>query len=304
MSLELLESLFLTEQLDPWPKEFINSMVPEVKVIYSDVDGTLLGPGGCLFVDAKHGYTGAPAQAILACHMHKIDIVLVSGRNRKQLHGDARILGLNNWIAELGCQLVYGMGETVVLNVGDFAVEEETIWQTIDLGGAPGLLLDKYKGKLEYHLPWSENRECTHIFRGWIDVDAVNGFLASEGYDHLKIVDNGQVKRRSPDLCPGQSEIHAYHLLPKASSKASAVRKDREIRKIPKEATVAIGDSVSDLELAPEVGILFLVRNAITESSGILDKIKDYPNVFITHEAMGLGWAEAVSFLIGRRYLW
>ncbi|MBE0448609.1 MAG: hypothetical protein IBX64_11020 [Actinobacteria bacterium] len=303
MFLELLETPSLTELAGSWPKELTEAMVPDIKVIYSDVDGTLLGPGGCLFMDVKSGYTGIPAQAILACHMHKIDVVLVSGRNRHQLCGDARILGFKNWIAELGCQLIYNMGETVVLNVGDFAIEEGTIWQAINSGGAPHFLLDRYKGELEQHLPWSENRECTHIFRGWIDVDVVNDALRSEGYGRLKIVDNGCVRRRSANLNPDLPEVHAYHLLPRASGKASAVRKDRELRGIPREATIAIGDSVSDLELAPEVGALFLVRNAITESPGILDKMRNYPNVFITHESMGLGWAEVINYLIGRRYV-
>lgn len=301
MTLDLLDRLAITEKVDPWPEELIRAIVPDIKVIYSDVDGTLLGPGGCLFVDSKHGLTTKPAQAVIKCHEHNIDVVLVSGRNRNQLHSDARILGFKNWICELGCQITYNMGEVAILNVGDFPIGKSTVWQTIKEGGAPALLLDKLKGKLEYHLPWSENREFTHIFRGFIDVDMVNALLYEHGFDQLKIIDNGRVRRRSELLDVSLTEIHAYHLLPRASDKASAVQKDRETRGIPKNLTAAIGDSATDLELASEVGVLFLVRNAVTESLGLLEKIGAYPNVFVTHEAMGLGWAEAIDFLVGEK---
>ncbi|MCL6473214.1 MAG: hypothetical protein K6T91_10480 [Firmicutes bacterium] len=302
MGLDLLERLSIAEYVEPWPAELIDIMVPELKVIYSDVDGTLLGPGGCLFMDANHQFTSIPAQAILECHMHRIDVVLISGRNRHQLHSDARILGFKNWIAELGCQLVYNMGEIVVLNVGDFPAEENNVWKEIQKSGAPELLLNKFKGLLEYHYPWSENRECTHLLRGSIDVEAANAFLQDAGFEQLKIIDNGPVRRRSENLSPDILRIHAYHLLPKASGKASAVRKDRETREIPRNMCAAIGDSVADLELAPEVGVLFLVRNAVLEDPEIMNKIHEFGNVFITRESMGLGWAEAVGFLIRRLY--
>ncbi|MBS3908628.1 MAG: hypothetical protein KGZ93_03195 [Actinobacteria bacterium] len=303
MFLGVKESPVLGKELSEWPLALLDNIVPDVKVVYSDVDGTLFGPGGCLFKNEDHEYTAAAAQAILACHLHRIDVVLVSGRNRHQLHGDARILGFQNWIAELGCQLVYGMGETVVLNAGDFRTEGKTVWEAIEAGGAPALLLESYAGLLEYHLPWSQNRECTHIFRGRIDTEEANELLAREGFADVKIIDNGEVRRRSERLRADIPEIHAYHLLPAASGKASAVRKDRELRAIPKETTIAIGDSASDLALAPEVGALFLVKNAITKNSGLLDAVKNYPNVFVTNHAMGAGWAEAIHYLIGRKYV-
>ncbi len=303
MSMNLTESFSLVDFVEPLPAELIRMMLPEVKVIYSDVDGSLLGPGGCLFKDAKHALTGRPANAVLECHQHNIDVVLVSGRNRHQLFADARLLGFKNWIAELGCQIIYNMGEVLLNNIGDFPIGEETVWDAINSVGAPKVLLDEYKGFLEYHLPWSDNRECTHLLRGSINTDAANGLLKDNGFEQLKIIDNGKVRRRSDALDPSIEEVHAYHLLPKSSSKATAVLKDRETRGIPKNACAAIGDSIADLELAPEVGVLFLVRNAIKENPQILERIKDYPNVFITHEEMGLGWAEAVGYLLGKSYL-
>lgn len=302
MGLGVLDKLSVIDYVEPWPAELIDLMAPETRVIYSDVDGTLLGPGGCLFLDSNHGYTSSPAQAIVSCHLHKIDVVLVSGRNRVQLHADARILGFNNWISELGCQIAYNSGQVLMSNIGEFQAGERTVWEAIKESGAPELLLKEYDRRLEYHLPWSDNREFTHMFRGWIDVDEANALLKDSGFGGLKIIDNGKVRRRSERLDPKITEVRAYHLLPEASSKASAVRKDQETRGIAKSRCAAIGDSIADLELAPEVGVLFLVRNAVFENPEILELLKDHPNVFITHGEMGLGWAEAIRFLIGRNY--
>lgn len=302
LELNLFDRLAINDHTETWPAGLLDFMAPQTKVIYSDVDGTLLGPGGCLFVDENQNYTGSVALAVLQCHLHKVDVVMVSGRNRHQLFNDARILGFKNYVAELGCQIAYNLGEVVMLNVGDFTVLGETIWQAIEKSGAPQLLLQNFSGRLEYHAPWSGARECTHLLRGSIDVEAANSLLQDSGHDNLKVIDNGRVKRRSENLDPNILEVNSYHLLPKEAGKASAVRKDRETRGIPKEFCAAIGDSVADLELASEVGVLFLVKNAVIENPSILELLPKYPNVFVTHEAMGLGWAEAVGFLLSRNY--
>jgi hypothetical protein len=93
-------------------------------------------------------------------------------------------------------------------------------------------------------------------------------------------------------------EIHAYHLLPRLSGKCEAVKKDRDLRKTPKESTIAIGNAASDLTLANEVGAFFLVKNALFQDSEIEEKISQFNNVFITDEEMGLGFAEVINFLV------
>ncbi|MCL4499086.1 MAG: HAD hydrolase family protein [Chloroflexi bacterium] len=284
-----------TQDMAKW----VRALVPVPKVLYSDVDGTLLGPGGCLFFDAQQNLTLEPARAIMACHLSKIDVVLVSGRGRLQLLGDARVFGFENWVAELGCLLVYDKGELIVRNIGDFEPGEETVYRAIAQSGAPDLLFHKYQGRLEYHKPWSDERECSHLLRGLIDVSEANKLLAEAGFAKMKLIDNGRVHRTSPGLSLDLPEVHAYHLLPKGSGKASAVRKDRELRGIPRESTIAIGDAESDLELADEVGIFFLVANALYESRDIERLVAEKDNVIVTKRAMGLGWAEAIGYLTG-----
>ena len=279
-------------------QEQIASMLGPVKTIYTDVDGTMMGPGGCFFLSAQYDYTLEPARALLSAHRNDLDIVIVSGRNRLQLLENARLLGIRHYIAELGCQIVHELGKEVFFTAADLVDKHsgKSVFQIIAESGAVEMLFENFARRLEYHTPWSEQRECTHLFRGFIDIELANNILQDHGFSSLKVIDNGVIGRSG--TLNGLHEIHAYHLLPKASGKVEAVQKDREIRSIPRSHTVAIGDAVSDLEIADQVGALFLVKNALTKDSGIEQQAERFDNVFITSEEMGLGFAQGIKFLI------
>jgi len=277
--------------------EWLKKNLKKIQVIYTDVDATLVGAYGSLFLTANGEYTLEPARAIVEAHKNGIDVVMISGRSARQLFGDARLLGFKNYIAELGCEIVYDLGKKVVENPGCYRITEENLFETIAKSGAAELLFEKYPDRLEYHTPWSENRKCTHVFRGFIDVEKAKKLLEENGFQEFTIVDNGLIKRRGT-LNKDLPEIHAYHLLPKKTGKPEGLKKDRGIRKIPKECTVAIGDAFSDIALAPNVGAFFLVRNALDGNDGIDKEVLKYENVFITENEMGLGFAEMVKFLV------
>jgi phosphoserine phosphatase len=82
-------------------------------------------------------------------------------------------------------------------------------------------------------------------------------------------------------------------------TKASAVRLHRERHGIDLAGAAAVGDSASDLVVAPEVGRFYLVANGIST----LDRGVELPgNVTVTEGARGEGFAEAVEALSsGRR---
>jgi hydroxymethylpyrimidine pyrophosphatase-like HAD family hydrolase len=84
-----------------------------------------------------------------------------------------------------------------------------------------------------------------------------------------------------------------YHLMPRGISKGAAIAWDLERRGLSPADAVAIGDSVSDLEMAPAVGHLWITANgaAVDGMTGLLDAV---PNVSVTDGAMGEGWAQAV----------
>ena len=57
---------------------------------------------------------------------------------------------------------------------------------------------------------------------------------------------------------------------------------------------VAIGDSVSDLEMAPAVARLWVTANGAAVP-GMTELVAAVPNVSVTGAPMGEGWAQAVE---------
>ena len=90
--------------------------------------------------------------------------------------------------------------------------------------------------------------------------------------------------------------------MPRGITKGAAIAWDLERRGVTPAEAVAIGDSVSDLEMAPAVGRLWITANGATVD-GMADLLAAVPNVSVTDAAMGEGWAQAVraSLSPGRR---
>lgn len=259
--------------------------------LYTDLDGTLLGPGGSLFA-TRNGPTLEAAEAIASLYSRGVRLVLVSGRSKDQLHEVARLLGASAYIAELGGIVVErGSPDLVHREYGAFE-GRGTPFDRIVRSGAGAFLLEHYPGLLELHTPWANQpREVTMLFRGLVDPTEVNAGLSDSGYGWLALQDNGLIRRNIPSL--DTPEVHAYHLAPKGVGKAQAVRRDMELSGVPREEAAAIGDSISDLELASEVGEVFVV-------AGSDRKPDDCPaNVRLLTREAGKGFAEAVGELLG-----
>lgn len=287
----------LAEKLSPRERwEELGRRLHGIKVIYTDLDGTMLGPGGNFFLNVKREYTLRPASALLSALRGGVDVVMVSGRSRFQLMENARVLGLQNYIAELGVQLVYGQGEEVVVNTGSFEVEGGDLYRAIVETGAVDFLLRRYAGRLEFHTPWSEHRECTPLFRGLLDVEEVNSLL-EDFHPPLAVVDNGVLPRGSPTL--EVKEVHAYHLVPQGVNKGTGVAEDMRRRGFGKEEAAAVGDSAADLQFAPLVGVFFLVRNGLFLDPAMAPRLQEHDNLVVTEGFLNEGWAEAVELLVG-----
>lgn len=272
------------------------------EVLYTDLDGTLLGPGGSLLVDA----TGAPsltaAAAIVAVNRAGLTVVPCTGRNRFQTHEIARMCDWSGFIAELGCVVVPGRGAAPLYFTGDWDAsalrDDETPFQAITRAGALDLLREAFPGRIENHAPWHVNREATHVLRGNIDVDAARTLL--RGLDlPVDIIDNGIINPPATTLS-GVTEVHAYHLLPAGVTKAGAIATDRERRGITAGGALAIGDSATDVQMAEEVSLAVVVGQA-AEDARVLEAAQAYDNVAVTRAAKGEGWAEFASAWIAAR---
>jgi len=269
----------------------IVAMTP--RVLYSDLDGTLLGPGGSLFTTTRGDMTSAAVDALLALHRAKVQLVLVSGRTQGQMSEMARMLSASAYIAEMGALVVdrSAFPEEVHRNFAGFA-GKGTPFERIVHSGAGAFLLDIYRGTLELHTPWSaQAREATMLFRGQIDLEEAQTSLERAGYDWLELNDNGVILRKFPTL--GVDRVHAYHLVPKGVNKATGVVSHLELAGISPSDAAAVGDSDSDLQMAGAVARIFITANG-------RDTVGELPeNASFTKASHGEGFAEAVEALLG-----
>jgi hydroxymethylpyrimidine pyrophosphatase-like HAD family hydrolase len=299
-----------------------------VRCLYLDLDGTLLGRRASLVHDGEGNVSLDGVRAVQACLRAGVEIVLMSGRRRAQVHEDARLLGQDSFIFEAGACVVLGAGSIGSLGTpsgsaggrasaladgtavtprpsgapaggeehwltGEMLPGELTIAEQIERCGAPALLLEHYEGRLEYHEPWHIDREVSHLFRGLVDAAEVDALLAEHGHAHLRLVDNGVVNRRSAALAE-LPHVRGYHLVPAGASKAAAVAFHRQVRGYAREDTFAVGDSREDLACAGHVGAFWLVANAVQRDPSIRAVAGAFDNVRVAEAAYGAGVYEAV----------
>jgi hydroxymethylpyrimidine pyrophosphatase-like HAD family hydrolase len=244
-----------------------------LRCVYSDVDDTLLGPDASLFRNADGAFTMLPARALEACHRAGCEVMLMSGRRRSQVAEDARLIGYGSYCFEIGGGLVIDGEQTWLC--GDLNPRDErTPWDLIEASGAPALLLDAYRRRLEPHAPWHVGREVSHLFRGLVDVSEAQALLEREGHTGVRLVDNGAIS--------GGRRV--YHLIPEAVSKAAAVTAHMRARGYRPAECIAIGDSREDLGVIDAVARFFLVANAPEQD----------PRAERTEAGYGEGFYEAV----------
>jgi phosphoglycolate phosphatase len=262
-----------------------------MRCLYLDLDSTLLGRGASMLHDGEGKVTIDGVRAVQACLRAGVEVVLMSGRRRAQVFEDARLLGQASFIYEAGACVVLD-GEEHWLT-GDLRPGELSIAEQIERSGAPALLLERYRGRLEYHEPWHVEREVSHLFRGLVDAVEVDRLLVEHGHANLRLVDNGVVNRRSEDLA-GLAHVRGYHLVPAGASKAAAVAFHRRVRGYARAQTFAVGDSREDLACADEVDVFWLVANALERDPSIREAIAPHDNVRVADAGHGPGVYEAV----------
>ncbi len=266
--------------------------------VYTDLDGTLLGPGGVLFRDAEGAFSMAQARALEACNRAGAEVVIMSGRRQPQVHEAARLMGQTSYIYEAGCAFAID-GEETLLSGDPAPGAEGTIYEQIESRGIPRLLFDHFPDRLEYHHPWHHGRVHSHLFRGKVDVDEANALLGEHGDDDLRLLDNGAI---GTPMAAIEGRTHAYHLVPRQVSKAAAVAAHARARGYDPADCIAVGDSVEDLEVAAAVGRFFVVANGPERDPGLRASLSRWSNATVTEGAMGDGFYEAVvSTLVERR---
>jgi hypothetical protein len=286
------------------------------KVLYTDLDGTMVGPGGSFFAARDRSPTLEPARALLELHEAGVVLVLVSGRTRAQLVEAARIFGADGFVAELGAVVGWDRGRAYEVLPGAMPTQYvgRLPLEVMRAGGLPDRLFASWPGRLQWHAPWHEGHEADAMVRGLVDPAEVEAWLAAEGWGWLRLWDNGVLSahRDWPGLVPAARPPHVYHLMPDGLSKGAAVAWDLRRRGLSGADAVAVGDSASDLTMAAHVGRMWLVANG-AEALGLrargsspdmhmppLEAARSAgQDVVVAAAEVGLGWAEAVRATLG-----
>lgn len=267
----------------------------DVRVAYSDLDGTMLGRGGAFTADPAGSPTLEPTEMLLEAMGRGVEIVPATGRTLRGLLGDARMLGLRTVIAEMGAVLAYDLGAEIVPNLGRYPGGEELPAEHMVRVGAVDALFAAFAGRVEYHTPWATWREYTQLLRGLVDTADADAVLAEAGHDWLTLHDNGRLRGEYLGLEPGRARV--YHLLPRDVDKGTAVAIDRARRSVDRERSIAVGDSIADLAMAREVWTLVLVSDAVEEDPHLAAAASEIENVCVSERPGNLGWCDAVRAL-------
>jgi len=265
-----------------------------VTVVYSDLDGTMLGAGGSFVHGPDGAATLEPARTLIAALAAGIEIVPCSGRGMPGIAGDARLMGLPTAIGEMGAVISYDGGRTIETHLGAYPGGAEHPFALMHDSGAIDLITRRFR--LEPHGQWARKREYTALLRGLADPAEVDAALAEAGMGWCTLADNGVLHSAYLDLPPRTA--HVYHLMPHGVSKGAAIAADRRRRDIPRERCVALGDSLADLTMAPHVAVMALTADAVADDPALAEAAAGLPNVAVTERPGNLGWTDAIAAVL------
>ena len=252
----------------------------------------MVGPGGCFFRAEDRSVTLEPAQALADLLASDVALVLVSGRTQAQLLEACGIFGADAYVAELGAVVGWDRGRSRHILRGAMPAELDAIPDTL-----VSAFLVEYAGRVEFHDPWHEGHELDVMLRGEVDPAEADAWFAARGAGWLRMHDNGLLPPRpTPRL--QVDELHVYHLVPEGIDKGQAVAYDIARRGLLPEHAIAIGDSASDLAMAPHVARFHLVANG-ARSAPVRERAEALDNAVIEIGTLGAGWACAVRSALG-----
>lgn len=277
-------------------------MLADAAIMFTDVDGTLVAPGGTLLADASGRPSVRTAAAIVELNRVGLPVVITTGRNRMQCTEIARLLGWHAFVAELGCVVQFDRYEEPLYLTGvwpdDALLHGETPWEAIVRVGALDALAEAFPGRIENHDPWHADRIATHVLRGHVDLAAAQAALDALPLP-IDIIDNGIVRPPRHTLV-GVDEVHAYHLVPRGTSKTRAISLVLERFGLGRDQAISVGDSATDVEMADATALLVLVANALADEAA-LTAAHGRSNVAVTARERGEGWAELAEAWLAAR---
>lgn len=281
----------------------LQKRLEDIEIVYTDLDGTLLGRGGTLLIDGEGSPSARTAQAVVAANSAGLKIVPVTGRSCAQLTEITRLCGWTDYIAELGSiRSTFADGERT------FTFDTPEWRKPLPHGVTPldiiresqvvDKLAEAFPGRIEYHTPWHVHRQASEVLRGYLDRQQALEII--DGLDvKLSLIDNGVITPRKHTLGPSDEPIRAYHIAPAGVSKQRAIALDLKERGINPKHALMIGDAPSDLKCS-EVVFTVLVENAL-RSPGLEKRLERDDNACLVTGMSGDGWARVIDAVLAKR---
>lgn len=240
-----------------------------MRVAFLDLDGTLLGPGGSLFTDARRGFTDAGGRALRLLREARVHVVLVSGRARAELADIAGVLGADDIIPELGAG-----------DAGYSCPPGRSVVEAIEATGIVAEVIAASGGGLARFARPGRIREATVLLRG-IAPAGIAEIVAERSGGALRLADNGRI---------AADGTRAFHLAPAGAGKGPAVARYLAARDVVPGTALAVGNSAEDLAMTDAGVRVALVGNVRTTDPDLAARA-----AWVTDASYGAGVLEAVS---------
>ncbi|AEB07505.1 Haloacid dehalogenase domain protein hydrolase type 3 [Coriobacterium glomerans PW2] len=291
------------------PDDALREQLAGVRYVFTDLDGTMLAPGSCALADAS----GAPSLDLVAALVELkrsgIEVIPCSGRNRSMLHEDVRILGLNAFIGEMGGLIMVDHAssrwEYFTADMDYVPACGLTPHEVIESTGICDEFANRWPGLLEYHNDMStgyRHREVTVGMRGEIPDEQARDLLDACS-TALDWADNGYLNYISEPTTlklPAGTKGRAFNIVPKGLNKGRGIARFCELRSIPIEQTLAIGDAASDFLMADHVGTFILVENGLRCATAPAF-LAAHPDAYVAHGRITDGWVCAMRTVLAAR---
>lgn len=277
-----------------------------VRYVFSDLDGTMYGPGSCVLKNTDGEHSLAMVATLIALKSAGIEVVLTSGRNRSMMHEDSRVLGINSYIGEMGGIIMVDRSrDRWEYFTGDMPfdpTEGVTPHQVIERTGVCERIIERWPGLIEYHNDMANGykyREVTVGMRGEVPDDEARAMLDATGLP-IEWGDNGFLNYISAPTTlrlPEGVRGRAFNIAPKGLDKGRAIERFCEILGIDRTETLAIGDSESDFLMADHVDTFVMVENALMDPTAE-EFLASHGNAFITRGRVVDGWVAAMRMVL------
>lgn len=288
------------------PTGELRERLARVRYMFTDLDGTMMGPGSSVLANASGEPSLDLVRTLLELRQAGVQVVPCSGRNRAMMREDTRLLGLNAFIGEMGGIVMTDLShDTWEYFTAEMAFDPAcglTPHEVIEQTGLCEAFITRYPGMLEYHNDMSagyKHREVTIGLRGEIPDEEAIALLDASGMA-LDWADNGFLNYISAPTTlrlPEGVRGRAFNVMPKGLNKGRGIGRFCEILGIPREETLGIGDAASDFLMADYTGMFIMVENGLADP-GAEEFLATHPEAVVAPGRIVDAWVAGMRSLL------